>query len=104
MTDHLGTLTMVDHVGAALALVPPAVRASAPARSAVMYAESIDDDDEGDGFFRFGSRLLTALEALGLASTARALLLPRPMIGRLQPIDQPHHLVPVRSHRVALAA
>ncbi len=104
MTDHPGTLTMVDRVEAALELVLPAVRTSAPARSAVMYAESIDDDDDGDGFFRFGSRLLTALEALGLASTARALLLPRPVIGRLQPVDHPRHLVAVPSRRVSLAA
>jgi len=105
MSDHLRTLTMVDRVDAALETAVPAVRASATARSAVMYAEAIDDDDEGDGLFRFGPRLHTALEALGLAPTARALLLPRPTVGRLQVVEQPRHLTVVGSpSRTVLAA
>ena len=104
MSDDLRTLTMVDRVDAALETLVPAVRASATARSAVMYAEAIDDD-EGDGLFRFGPRLHTALEALGLAPVARTLLLPRPMVGRLQVVDQPRHLVAVSfGDRPALAA
>ena len=104
MSDQLRTPTMVDRVDAALETVVPALRASATARSAAMYAEAIDDDDEGDGLFRFGPRLHTALEALGLAPVARALLLPRPMVGRLQVVDQPRHLVAVASGHTALAA
>ena len=105
MSDDLRTLTTVDRVDAALETLVPAVRACATARSAVMYAEAIDDDDEGDGLFRFGPRLHTALEALGLAPVARTLLLPRPMVGRLQVVDQPRHLVAVGSgDRSALAA
>ena len=97
MTDPRRPVTMVAQVGIALDSVVPAVRVSATARVAMMYAEAIDDDDEGDGLFRFGPRLHTALETLGLAATARALLLPRPMVGRLQVVDQPRHLSAVGS-------
>ena len=95
---------MVAQVGIALDTVVPAVRLSASARVAVMYAEAIDDDDEGDGLFRFGPRLHTALETLGLDAVARTLLLPRPMVGRLQPVEAQRHLSAVGSSRTALAA
>ena len=78
MTDPQRPVSMVAQVGVALETVVPAVRVSATARAAVMYAEAIDDDDEGDGLFRFGPRLHTALETLGLAAVAATLLLPGP--------------------------
>ena len=105
MADHLRNPTMVDRVGDALETVGPSVRVSTPARVAVMYAAAIDDDDEGDGLFRFGPRLHVALETLGLAAVADALLLPRPTVGRLQPADQHRHLTVVATPaRTALAA
>lgn len=96
---------MVGLVEAALDTVAPAVRCSAPARSAISYAAAIDDDDEGDGLFRFGPRLHAALEALGLTALASTLLLPRPAVGRLQAVDQPRHLSAAGApSRTALAA
>ena len=94
MSDQLRstTPTMVYRVGAALEALSPAARDCAAARLAVHYAGAIDDDDEGDGMFRFGPRLWTSLGTLGLTHTARALLLPPPMIGRLRPVDRPRHL------------
>ncbi len=83
MTDQLRSReTVLARVDDALRTVPPAARLSATGRLAVMYAEAIDDDDEGDGLFRFGSRLRTTLETLGLALLARSLQLPPPLVGR----------------------
>jgi hypothetical protein len=99
------TLMMVDLVDAALETVSPAARHSATARLAAMYAEAIDDNDEGDGLFRFGPGLRTSLETLGLALVARGLQLPRPMIGRLQPSERQRQVSTLRrSFLEALAA
>ena len=73
--------TMAGRVSAALETLPTEHRVGAVARRAVMYAQAIDDDDQGDALFRFGPKLHTALETLGLAPSTRALLLPRPMSG-----------------------
>lgn len=105
MSNHLRSQTMVDRVAAALGGTGPAASGSATARTAIMYAEAIDDDDLGDGLFRFGPGLHTALETLGLAAVARTLLLPRPVVGRLQPVDAQRHLSAVTpASRTALAA
>lgn len=74
--------TMVQRVAAVLRSVPPASQDAGTASLALMYAEAIDDDDEGDGLFRFGPRLRVSLESLGLGPAARALLLPAPAFGR----------------------
>lgn len=83
--------TMAQRVVAALQTMPPAWQHAGTVSLAVMYAEAIDDDDEGDGLFRFGPRLRTSLEALGLGSAARALLLPAPAFGRASapPLEEP---------------
>lgn len=88
------TPTMVERVDAALHALPRAARDSAPARRALMLAESVDDD-EGDGLFRFGPRLRTALQSLGPTTLARVLPLHRPGSARLvlaepSPLRQPH--------------
>ena len=100
--------TILDCVDDALGTVAPTARHSAAGRLAVMYAEAIDDDDEGDGLFRFGARLRTALETLGLALVARSLQLPRPMAGRqvaAQADERARSVSPLRlADREALAA
>jgi hypothetical protein len=78
-TRHPAGPTMACHVAVALETLPPARRDRVAACRAAMYAEAIDDDDEGDGLFRFWARLRTALEALGLAPVARQLRLPLPV-------------------------
>ncbi len=74
--------TMAQRVAAVLQTVPPAWQHAGTVSLAAMYAEAIDDDDEGDGLFRFGAKLRVSLEALGLGSAVRALLLPAPAFGR----------------------
>lgn len=74
--------TMAQRVAAALQTLPPVLQQDGAARLAAMYAEAIDDDDEGDGLFRFGPRLRAALESLDLGLVARGLLLPGPAVGR----------------------
>ena len=106
MSDQLRDVnTMVDSVDAALETMLAGVRDSSTARRAVMYAEAIDDDDEGDGMFRYGPKLRVSLEALGLAVVARTLLLPPPMFGRLQLVGRPGGAPAARSlDREALVA
>jgi hypothetical protein len=106
MSDQLRstTPTMVYRVSAALEALSPAARDCAAARLAVNYAAAIDDNDEGDGVFRFGAKLRLALENLGLARTAGALLLPPPLIGRLRPVDRPRHLSAVPPLRLEVLA
>lgn len=65
---------MAHRVATALDTVPANDGDAAVRRLAMAYAEAIDDADEVDALFRFGPKLQSCLDSLGLSPKARAAL------------------------------